>query len=299
MARCSEAPLSYHPLHESPLVTVHDYRCGEARRGPSGEEESRGNAVVLMRHGAFSRHFGRRAATADVNQAAFFAKGSAYRVSHPADDGDRGTVFSVNPRVLADIVRVLDPSVDEHPHRPFPFLSGPCSTALFFRHRELVQRLERAESQPLEPFWADITALQLVADALTAAFDASAAPPRARAETEHDHVERTEAVKTYLAARLGERVTLDEVARAVDLSPFHLARLFQRRTGVPLHRYLTRLRLRASLERLAAGATDLAALALELGFASHSHFADAFRKKFGPTPSEVRAGRPPSKIPEA
>jgi AraC-like DNA-binding protein len=296
MARCSEAPLSYHPLHESPLVTVHDYRCGEARSGPSGEEESWGHAVVLMRHGAFARHFGRRSATADVNQAAFFAKGAVYRVSHPAEDGDRGTVFSVNPRVLADIVRVLDPSVDDHPDRPFPFLAGPCATGLFFRHRELVQRLERAEAQPLEPFWADITALQLVADALTAAFEASSGAPRTRPATEDEHVERTEAVKTYLASRLAERVTLDEVARAVDLSPFHLARLFHRRTGVPLHRYLTRLRLRASLERLAAGATDLTALALELGFASHSHFADTFRKEFGTTPSQVRAT---SKIPEA
>jgi AraC-like DNA-binding protein len=59
---------------------------------------------------------------------------------------------------------------------------------------------------------------------------------------------------------------------------------------VPLYRYLTRLRLRAALERLADGARDLTALALELGFSSHSHFADAFRREFGRTPSDVRNG---------
>jgi AraC-like DNA-binding protein len=38
---------------------------------------------------------------------------------------------------------------------------------------------------------------------------------------------------------------------------------------------------------------NLTALAFELGFSSHSHFADAFRREFGRTPSEVRrnAGR--------
>jgi AraC-like DNA-binding protein len=87
---------------------------------------------------------------------------------------------------------------------------------------------------------------------------------------------------------LGERITLGDVARAVHSSPYHLARVFQQQNGVPIHRYLTRLRLRASLERLQDGAGDLTALALGLGFSSHSHFSDAFRREFGCTPSAVR-----------
>jgi AraC-like DNA-binding protein len=59
-----------------------------------------------------------------------------------------------------------------------------------------------------------------------------------------------------------------------------------------------RLRLRASLERLAAGAVDLTALALELGFSSHSHFTDSFRKEFGCTPSAIRCDRTPRAIRE-
>ncbi len=84
---------------------------------------------------------------------------------------------------------------------------------------------------------------------------------------------------------MSERVTLDDVARAVHVSPFHLARIFQQQTGVPVHRYLTQLRLRASLERLDS---DLTVVALELGFSSHSHFTDAFRREFGRSPSEMR-----------
>jgi len=283
-----DIPVAFRDLYDSPIIGVREYRCHACRSGPGPEEESDANSLVLMRHGAFCRHFGRRHATADVNQAVFFSKGSTYRVSHPVDCGDRGTVFAVAPRVLNDIIRELDPAVDDRPERPFPFVSGPCDSTVFWRHRELVRRLE-AGPDTLEPFWVDVTALQIVADTLEAAFARQGHPRRSRREdTEADHANLAEAAKTHFASRLGERLTLDEVARAVHASPFHFARVFQQRTGVSIHRYLTLLRLRASLERLAGGEEDLTALALDLGFSSHSHFADAFRKEFGRTPSEVR-----------
>ena len=283
MAYERDKEIVFRPLYESPIISVHDYCCHIARSGPGGEELSDSNNIVLMRHGAFARHFGRRAITADVNQAVFFSRDSTYRVSHPADCGDRGTVFTVSPRVLNDIVRELDPTIDEHPEQPFRFVTGPCDSRVFWRHRELVQRLETRES--LEPLWADVTALQLVADVLESAFVHRGAHRPKREGTDADHAERTEAAKTYLAARMSERITLDDVARAVNVSPFHFARVFQKHTGVPIHRYLLQLRLRASLERLDG---DLTTVALELGFSSHSHFTDAFRREFGKSPSEMR-----------
>ncbi len=289
MASERDKEIVYRPLYESPILSVHDYCCHIDRSGPGAEEQSDANNIVLMRHGAFSRHFGRRTVTADVNQAVFFSRDSTYRVSHPSECGDRGTVFTVAPRVLNDIVRELDVSIDDHPDQPFRFFTGPCDSSVFWRHRELVQRLESAETNPLEPLWADVTALQLVADVLESAFEHRGGARKPRREgTETDHAERTEAAKTYLASRLSERVMLDDVARAVHASPFHLARIFQQQTGVPVHKYLTQLRLRASLERLAEGTNDLTALALELGFSSHSHFTDAFRREFGKSPSEMR-----------
>src|SRR4029079_12955877 len=239
----------------------------------------------------FAKHFGTRSVTADVNQAVFFSKNSTYRVSHPADCGDRGTVFSVSSRVLNDIVRELDPAIDEQPDQPFRFITGPCSGEIFLRHRALVQRLERAESEPLEPLWADVIALQLVADVLETAFTKQGIAVKSkRRGTVADHAERAEAVKTYLSGRISERITLDEIALAVHVSPFHLARIFQEHTGVPVHRYLNQLRLRLAMERLSDSSfeSDLTGLALELGFSSHSHFTDAFRKEFGKSPSEVR-----------
>jgi hypothetical protein len=111
VSRRTENPLTFRSLYDSPIVSVRDYCCRAGRGGPAAEEHSGGNDIVLMRHGAFCKHFGRRSVTADVNQAVFFSRGSTYRISHPADCGDRGTVFVPSPRVLNDIIREVDPSV--------------------------------------------------------------------------------------------------------------------------------------------------------------------------------------------
>jgi AraC-like DNA-binding protein len=289
MAETAGDPIRFQTLHDSPIIRVRAFRCAACKGGPGPEEASEENTLVLMRHGAFCRHFGRRRVTADVNQAAFFGKGSAYRVSHPGDHGDRGTVFQVPQRILQEFVREWDPALEERPDLPFPFPGGPCESGVFWRHRELVRTLEAGAA--LEPFWADVTALQIYADVLGAGFLGQGRPARSRkADTAADHHDLVEAGRLYFAEHLGERLTLDEVARALNTSPFHFARLFQHGTGLPIHRYLTQLRLRASLDRLAEGRGDLTALALDLGFSSHSHFTGLFRKAFGKTPSEFREG---------
>jgi AraC-like DNA-binding protein len=286
MSQRFENPLTFRTLYESPNVRLQDYCCRIGRSGPAAEEYSSANEIVLMRRGAFCQHYGRRSVMADVNQAVFFSKGVVYRVSHPADCGDRGVVFAPSPNMLRDLLRELDPASDDRPEQPFPFTAGPCDAGAFWRHYELARRLR---SEATDPIWAEVTSLQLVAGLLEAAFAQHGLlrKPR-RKDTIADHIDRVEAAKSYLATRLGERLTLDDVAGSAGASPFHLARIFQQRTGMPVHRYLVCLRLRAALEQLAEGVDDLTALAFELGFASHSHFTTAFRREFGHTPSEVR-----------
>jgi AraC-like DNA-binding protein len=94
--------------------------------------------------------------------------------------------------------------------------------------------------------------------------------------------------QAFLAAHLGENVTICDVASAAGSSPHHLCRIFRRATGESLHRYQLSLRLRAALARIAAGEGDLTAVALDFGFADHSHFTNAFRGAFGVPPSRLR-----------
>ncbi|HJQ35890.1 MAG TPA: AraC family transcriptional regulator [Thermoanaerobaculia bacterium] len=94
--------------------------------------------------------------------------------------------------------------------------------------------------------------------------------------------------QALLAANYKKPIRLEAIARAVDLSPCHLCRLFKRMTGMHMHQYLNRLRLLAALERVVEPRPDFAEIAYEYGFSSHSHFAAAFRKELGLTPSQAR-----------
>jgi AraC-like DNA-binding protein len=108
--------------------------------------------------------------------------------------------------------------------------------------------------------------------------------PAARAARSR-HVERAQA---YLAANYDQPLTLADIARAAQCSPFHLARLFRTELGTSLRRYQERLRFAAAIERLARGESDLRRLALDLGFPRHSHFTANFRRALGVTPTELR-----------
>jgi transcriptional regulator GlxA family with amidase domain len=68
-----------------------------------------------------------------------------------------------------------------------------------------------------------------------------------------------------------------------------LSRVFRQETGETLSRFRNRVRVRAALDRLAAGAPDLARLAADLGFADHAHLTRALRSEVGDPPGHVRA----------
>jgi AraC-like DNA-binding protein len=284
--------LTFCSLYRSPLVSVREYTCRAGRGGPAREEYSGIDNIVLMRHGAFCKHLGRQVVTAGVNQAMFFAKGSSYRVSHPADCGDRGTTLDPAPEVLREIMSEFDPAAQDRPDCSFPFFTSPVPKALFWKHHRFLRRLESSPTERLDSLWVETEVLRIVADIVGAAYERrESGRVRTRRSTQADHAERAEAAKVYLASRLGERITLANIARAVHLSPFHLTRVFREQVGMPMHRYLTQLRLRGALEHLAEGQDDLTALALKLGFSSHSHFTDAFRREFGSAPSSIRVAR--------
>ena len=78
------------------------------------------------------------------------------------------------------------------------------------------------------------------------------------------------------------------IAGAAGASAFHVCRVFREQTGHTIHRYLTELRLRTALSRLEDCPDDILGLAVELGFANHSHFTTVFRAAFGVTPSDFR-----------
>jgi AraC family transcriptional regulator len=103
----------------------------------------------------------------------------------------------------------------------------------------------------------------------------------------------------FIQERLGEPITVADVAEAAALSEFHLHRLFHRTMGESVGRYVTRKRLETAALRLASEpATPITNIALEVGYSSSSNFSKAFRLYFGVSPTAVRRprGEPPEEL---
>ncbi len=102
---------------------------------------------------------------------------------------------------------------------------------------------------------------------------------------------------TSLAARLQPAIdlindcyaadlSLAQIATAVHLTPYHFSRLFKRAYNVTPHQYLIQQRVQAAQHLLMHTHMTLQEIALEVGFANHSHLTVHFKRLTGQTPRQ-------------
>ncbi|WGS19874.1 MULTISPECIES: AraC family transcriptional regulator [unclassified Bradyrhizobium] len=83
-------------------------------------------------------------------------------------------------------------------------------------------------------------------------------------------------------------VSLDALASDAGLSRFHFCRAFKESTGLSPHAWLRQHRLEQAMNMLRDTDASIALVAAELGYASQTAFAAAFRRFTGETPSDWR-----------
>ncbi len=94
----------------------------------------------------------------------------------------------------------------------------------------------------------------------------------------------------YIQKNYSRDVRLSEIAAAVHLSPFHLARLFKQTLGVSPYQHVLQVRVHNARCLLAAGTgpCSLAEVAAAVGFADQSHLSRHFKRITGVTPGQFR-----------
>lgn len=107
-------------------------------------------------------------------------------------------------------------------------------------------------------------------------------------ETAKDYDRVAEAIR-YIAAHRLDQPDLDEVAKAVELSPYHFQRLFTRWAGVSPKRFLSYLTLQHARDLLAADQSVLDT-ALDVGLSGPSRLHDLFVTFTAMTPGEYKDG---------
>jgi AraC family transcriptional regulator len=104
---------------------------------------------------------------------------------------------------------------------------------------------------------------------------------------------KLDAMLDMIDSRLGEPLTLDGMAKHVDVSRAHFVRRFRAVTGVSPHRYLTMRRIEKAKQLLRDSCMPLSQIGLNVGFGSQSHFTQVFHAETGHPPSQYRALREP------
>jgi AraC-like DNA-binding protein len=269
-------------LHAGPGLVLGEFHCpAHDPRWRGVEDIGDRPHVVFPRTAVEIAQRDRPPVLATANHAIFYDAHQPYRRSLRDARGDHCTYLAVSEPLLAEALDGREPR--------FPFVQGPLRPDDCLVQHVVWRALRRGEADPLV---VDETLLRLLGRVTSAAL--ALHEPRGRVlrrGTADEHRRVVEGAKALLAERLRDRLDLAAVARAVHASPFHLARVFRAGTGFSLHGYRTQLRLRLVLDRLGEPGLDLAALALDAGFASHSHLTDRFRAAFGLAPSAVGRAR--------
>jgi len=261
-----------HPraVFESRIADVRRVHCSAPRSEADREEYNRKPGFIFPQRGLFLYHVGSQSYVADPNTAIIVRRDTPYRVAHPMEGGDVCFVIRPSEDIMDAAMRDACTGVE----------AVPLPSAQQRNVRLLFLALERAHDA-FEQDEIVLTLLHEISD------------PKPRHGESPRNRKVVDEVRALFAAHPEKDVTLAQIGKRVNLSAYHLARLFQKATGSSMHQYRVQLRLAIAFDRMRAGSTDISALAAELGFSHHSHFTAAFRKLYGITPSSLRDSRCP------
>ena len=260
-------------LYASPLLEVASFRCPahDARWRTKNVIDSPAPLVAFPQLPVGVRPAGSSPVLATPNLAMLYNPGQEYERRLIDTRGDSCIYMVLHTPLLESLEREGCATRDG----ALLTTHAPVDRTSYLQQHVIARHLAGGHCDAL---FVEETALQLLRSVLRR---------EAARATRDAHRALAEAAKEVLVATMAEPLSLQELAARLAVSPFHLARVFRRETGYSLHAYRIHLRLRQALVRLPESRGNLTGLALELGFASHSHFTDSFRRAFGVAPSAV------------
>ena len=98
-----------------------------------------------------------------------------------------------------------------------------------------------------------------------------------------------EKAKKYIRENFQKELTLDEVSKNVDISPYYFSKIFKEETGENFIEYLTRVRIDKAKELLVDANVSVKEAGIQSGYSDPNYFSRIFKKQMDMTPSEYKA----------
>ncbi|WP_241562183.1 helix-turn-helix domain-containing protein [Streptomyces hoynatensis] len=247
---------------ESPHFVIRAVECADDHARWSAPETAADAQIILVRQGRFRVDCQGRRVTADPTTGYLHRPGEEIRFAHPAGGDVCTSVTFLGEALTAGLEAARTPAVR-------------TDARLELAHRLL---LRTGAEDP------DGAAAEAVLNLLRLALRTQ--PGDTPTPGREELAER--AREAILADGQGG-AGLVALARLLGTSPSHLSRTFRHHVGMSVSRYRNRVRISRALTRIDQGETDLAALAVGLGFSDQAHLTRVMRGELGHTPSRVRA----------
>lgn len=292
-------------LFSGSLLAINNWHCS-GHDSPGREAEwCDADRIVITRRGAYELTIGATPHFVDPLVATFWNRGDYYRVRHMIAGGDECTIFLLSEHASQEVREMQWRRTAPTARHTFAKSARSIDGRTYLMHRAALSQarsgvgvntssrttarrarkeacVDQIPQTSVDPLAVEEAALAFLQQIIRASGNESAtlqSRERARIVTH---------AREILTSDFRQRLSLASVARDVQCSPFHLSRLFRQATGVSLYRAVVRLRLREGLERLLDAPEQISTVALDIGFASHSHFTDAFRAEYQCSPSDAR-----------
>lgn len=97
-----------------------------------------------------------------------------------------------------------------------------------------------------------------------------------------------ENAKKYIREHLHQRIVLQDIAEAFEVSPNYLSQLFKKFEGIGINEYVSNLKIEKSKELLKDGNLKIYEVADKLGFESAFYFSKVFKRVTGLAPKDFR-----------
>ncbi|WP_175721564.1 response regulator transcription factor [Burkholderia anthina] len=147
-----------------------------------------------------------------------------------------------------------------------------------------------------KPFHFDEVRLRVAIHLRADGVAASPAPSTAGVEPEPDRQDATSVdvalfrqVKAIVLANFADQPDVEALAARTGTSPRRLSLALKRCTGLTVFDYIREERLKESRRLLLESNSDIATIALSVGYTSGANFATAFKARFGVSPSILRS----------
>ena len=94
--------------------------------------------------------------------------------------------------------------------------------------------------------------------------------------------------KSYIRENFDKDISLDDVSREVNVSPYYFSKLFKEEAGKNFIEYLTQIRIEHARTLLEKETLSIKEISIMAGYSDPNYFSRIFRKQMNMSPREYR-----------